>query len=80
MKAKKDEVKKNIMDINVYKSLIFNKKKLIAEKQIKVEKLISFLPNTQLSYNLFQQIKGNPQESLSHFKKKLDYLNYFKNN
>ena len=60
MKAKKDEVKKNIMDINVYKSLIFNKKKLIAEKQIKVEKLISFLPNTQLSYNLFQQIKGNP--------------------
>ena len=74
---KKEELKNELIDVNAYKLKVFNEKKGLLETSLKIEKNISFLPNTQLSHSEFQQIKGNADESLTNFKKKVNFLNYF---
>ena len=43
------------MDLNSYRQKVFNEKKALGEKQLKVEKVLAFLPNTHLSPGDFQQ-------------------------
>ena len=47
------------------------------EKQIKMDKILAFLPNSQLSPNDYQQIRSTTEDSLSNFKKKYSFINYF---
>ena len=53
--VKKEEYKSQVMDLNSYRQKVFNEKKALGEKQLKVEKVLAFLPNTHLSPGDFQQ-------------------------
>ena len=74
---KKEELKGETLDINSYKQRVFNSKKALTDKGIKIEKTISFLPNMQLIPSEFQQIGETTDEPFSIFKKKMNFLNYF---
>ena len=73
---KKEQYKNDITDINTYKQKIFNEKKGLMDKQIKMEKILAFLPNSQLSANQYQQVRQTPDEIVGSFKKKYNFLNF----
>ena len=48
---KKEEYKNEVVDLGTYKQKIFNEKKGLMDKQIRMDKVLAFLPNSQLSPN-----------------------------